>query len=40
MVVIKGGHMEVYDAQAELALASAIRWFSTHLAPAEVPVPA
>jgi uncharacterized protein len=31
MVVLKGGHMEVYDNQAETALVKAIEWFSMHL---------
>jgi hypothetical protein len=30
-VVLKGGHMEVYDNQAEAALVKAIEWFSMHL---------
>lgn len=39
LVVLKGGHMEVYDNQAETALAKAIEWFTMHLG-AEAPVPA
>lgn len=31
LIVLKGGHMEVYDDQAETALAKALEWFSMHL---------
>ena len=31
LVVLKGGHMEVYGNQAETALVKAIEWFSMHL---------
>ncbi|MEA2348821.1 MAG: uncharacterized protein QOG62_2608 [Thermoleophilaceae bacterium] len=32
LVVLKGGHMEVYGAQSEYALGQAIEWFGEHLA--------
>ena len=31
LVVLKGGHMEVYGAQSEYALGQAIEWFGEHL---------